>query len=179
MMKIVMIGRKVTLHDNFKELAKKKLLRFDRLFEDDAEAKVVVTVEKNRQTVEITIRSRGMIYRAESTADAMNTALDDVIDALSSQIRKNKKYLSKKLRHAGLDELQASSKEKSDAEGEGTYDVVRTKHFVVKPMSVDEAILQMEMLEHQFFMFRNEKNGEINVVYRRKGGGFGLLEPEE
>jgi putative sigma-54 modulation protein len=179
MMKIVMIGRKVTLHDNFKELVRKKLLRFDRLFEDDAEAKVVVTVEKNRQTVEITIRSRGMIYRAESTADAMNTALDDVIDALSSQIRKNKKYLSKELRRAGFDELQASNKEKSDAEGEGTYDVVRTKHFVVKPMSVDEAILQMEMIEHQFFMFRNEKNGEINVVYRRKGGGFGLLEPEE
>lgn len=177
-MKVTIIGRKVTLRNNFKELVAKKLSRFDRIFDEDTEAKTVVTVEKNRQTVEITIRSREMIYRAEASADEMNAALDEVVDSLGSQIRRNKKRLEQKLRVSAFD----ASEEPSAAEketGEESYRVVRTKHFAVKPMSVEEAILQMELLEHQFFLFRNEETTEINVVYRRKDGGFGLLEPDE
>jgi putative sigma-54 modulation protein len=177
-MKVTIIGRKVSLKDNFKELAAKKLSRFDRIFDEDAEAKTVVTLEKNRQTVEITIRSRGMIYRAEATADEMNTALDEVIDSLGSQIRKNKKRLEKKIRSSAFAVPENSPTKDREAEEE-KYQVVRTKHFIVKPMSTEEAILQMELLEHQFFMFRNEGTGEVNVVYRRKDGGFGLLEPDE
>ena len=176
-MKVTIIGRKVNLKDSFKNLTEKKLARFDRIFEDDAEAKVEVTVEKNRQTVEITIRSRGMIYRAESTLDDMSKALDDVLDSLGNQIRKNKKRLTKKLRTTGLTSFgELSEEEKAEQED---YQIVRTKRFIVKPMSVDEAILQMELLEHQFFLFRNAATGTINVVYRRKDGGFGLLDPEE
>ncbi len=177
-MKVTVIGRKVSLRDNFKELVTKKLSRFDRIFDEDAEAKTVVTVEKNRQTVEITIRSRGMLYRAESSADEMNTALDEVIDSLGSQIRRNKKRLAKKIRPSAFDVSGEAASAKKEAEEE-SYQVVRTKRFAVKPMSVDEAILQMELLEHQFFLFRNEETAEINVVYRRRDGGFGLLEPEE
>ena len=92
-MKITIIGRKVTLRDNFKELATRKLMRFDRIFDEDAEANVTVTVERNRQTVEITIRQPGMICRAEETAAEMNDALDKVISALGRQIRKNKTRL--------------------------------------------------------------------------------------
>lgn len=177
-MKVTIIGRKVNLRDNFKELAVKKLSRFDRIFDEDAEAKVVVTLEKNRQTVEITIRSRGMLYRAEKTEDEMNTALDDVISSLSSQIHKNKKRLEKKIHSVGVDMLQEAPADGEEQEKED-FEIVRTKHFSVKPMSVEEAVLQMNLLEHQFFMFRNQGSGEINVVYRRKDGGFGLLEPEE
>lgn len=174
-MKVTIIGRKVNLKDNFKELVSKKLSRFDRIFEENAEAKVVVTLERNRQTVEITIRSRGMIYRAESTSDAMNTALDDAVDALGSQIRRNKKRLSKRLRveAAGVPEPA-----EQEDETENRYAPVRTKRFVIKPMSAEEAVLQMDLLDHQFFLFRNVETGEVNVVYRRKDGGFGLLEPD-
>ncbi len=156
-MKITVTGRKVNLRDNFKELAAKKLSRFDRVFDDDAQANVVVTLERNRQTVEITIKSRGMIYRAEATDFEMNDALDQVISALGRQIRKNKTRL-----------------EEDDSE----YKIVRTKHFFVKPLSTEEAILQMNLLGHQFFMFRDEQSGEINVVYKRKDGNYGLLEPD-
>lgn len=177
-MKVTIIGRKVTLRNNFKELVAKKLSRFDRIFDEDTEAKTVVTVEKNRQTVEITIRSRGMIYRAEASADEMNAALDVVVDSLGSQIRRNKKRLEQKLRASAFDVPEEPSAEGKEA-GEENYQVVRTKHFAVKPMGVEEAILQMELLEHQFFLFRNEETAEINVVYRRRDGGFGLLEPDE
>ncbi len=175
-MKITIIGRKVNLRDHFKELVMKKLSRFDRIFDEDADAKVVVTVEKNRQTVEITIRSRGMIYRAEASASEMNVALDEVVASLGSQIRRNKKRLDQKLRSSAFDVPPESFSEENR---EDSFQVVRTKHFAVKPMSTDEAILQMELLEHQFFLFRNEGSGEINVVYRRNDGGFGLLEPDD
>ena len=174
-MKITIIGRKVNLRDNFKELVSKKLSRFDRIFEEDADAKVVVTVEKNRQTVEITIRSRGMLYRAEAAASEMNAALDEVVASLGSQIRRNKKRLEKKIRSSAF-EIPAENAEEAQPD---SYQLVRTKHFAVKPMNTDEAILQMELLEHQFFLFRNEGTGEVNVVYRRKDGGFGLLEPDQ
>lgn len=126
--------------------------------------------------MEITIRSQGMLYRAESTSEEMNAALDDVLDALSSQIRRNKKKLARDLRGEAF---SAMAQDEDGAEEEETsYVPVRTKRFAVRPMTPEEAILQMDLLEHQFFMFRNVESGEINVVYRRKDGGFGLLEPD-
>lgn len=177
-MKITITGRKVNLRDNFKELAKKKLSRFDRIFDEDAEANVVVTVERNRQTVEITIRSQGIIFRAEATDYEMNDALDQVISSLGRQIRKNKNRLEKEIHSAALDQYVEEYLHTTEEDSSDEYKIVRTKHFFVKPLSVDEAILQMNMLGHQFFMFRNETNGEINVVYRRKDGNYGLLEPD-
>lgn len=182
-MKITITGRKVTLRDNFKELATKKLSRFERIFDEDADANVVVTLEKNRQTVEITIKQRGMIYRAESTAMEMNDALDQVMSALGRQIRKNKTKLEKKIHSGAIDQYLNNIVEEEPAvepveDADEEYHIVRVKHFFVKPLSVEEAILQMNMLGHQFFMFRNETNGEINVVYKRKNGDYGLLEPD-
>ena len=174
---ISITGRKVNLRDNFKQLAQKKLSRFERIFDEDAEANVVVTVEKNRQTVEITIKQRGMIYRAEATEREMNDALDRVISALGRQIRKNKARLDKQIHSADL-EKYVSEFFNSEEEPE-EYNVARVKRFSVKPMTVEEAILQMNMLGHQFYMFRNEASSEINVVYARKDGGYGLLEPDE
>ena len=180
-MKITTTGRKVNLRDNFKNLAQKKLSRFDRIFDEDAEANVVVTVEKNRQTVEVTIRQPGMICRAEATEPVMNDALDRVVSALGRQIRKNKTRLEKRVHSGAIDQYVVDYPEQEEAglPEDGAYEVVRRKHFYVKPMAVEEAILQMNMLGHQFFMFRSEETGEISVVYRRKDGAYGLLEPSE
>lgn len=177
-MKITITGRKVNLRDNFKELATRKLSRFDRIFDEDAQANVVVTLERNRQTVEITIKSQGMIYRAEATEFEMNDALDQVISALGRQIRKNKSRLEKEIHSAALDQYVQNYLHSTEEEDNSEYKIVRTKHFFIKPLSVEEAILQMNLLGHQFFMFRDESSGEINVVYKRKDGNYGLLEPD-
>lgn len=177
-MKVTISGRKVNLRDNFKELAQKKLSRFDRVFDEDAEANVVVTLERNRQTVEITVWSQGMIFRAESTDFEMNDALDQVISSLGRQIRKNKNRLDKQIHSAALDQYVEDYLHSTEEDVSEEYKIVRTKHFFVKPLSVEEAILQMNMLGHQFFMFRDEQTNEINVVYKRKDGNYGLLEPD-
>ena len=180
-MKYNIIGRKVNLRDNFKERVYKKLGKFEKIYSDSAEAVVTVTVEKNRQTVEVTIRDNGMTYRAESTAVEMNDALDQVVDILGGQIRKNKTKLSKKMRADSFEQYFAEE-EVSDDEivlGDDDYTVVKTKSFSVKPLSVEEAILQMNLIGHEFFMFLNSNTNAINVVYKRKGGTYGLLEPKD
>ncbi len=172
-MKITIVGRKVNLRDNFKELAEKKLSKFDRIFDEDAEATVTVTVERNRQTVEITIKQRGMIYRAEETTQEMNEALDHVVAALGKQIRRNKTKLERTKKMQPV-ELTDTYYDEPDEE----YQLVRTKRFFVKVMTPEEAILQMNLLGHEFFMFRDDVSGEIIVVYRRKDGDYGLLVPD-
>ena len=172
-MKITIVGRKVNLRDNFKELAEKKLSKFDRIFDEDAEATVTVTVERNRQTVEITIKQRGMIYRAEETTQEMNEALDHVVAALGKQIRRNKTKLERTKKMQPV-ELTDTYYDEPDEE----YQLVRTKRFFVKVKTPEEAILQMNLLGHEFFMFRDDVSGEINVVYRRKDGDYGLLVPD-
>ncbi len=178
-MKTVFTGRKVNLRDNFKDLAEKKLSKFDKLFDGNASAAVTVTVEKNRQTVEVTIRHDSMVYRAESTMEEMNEALDKVIEALAKQFRKHKAKLAKKLRKDSLENYLSNYDISSEDSAEEKYEVVRVKNFPVKPLDVEEAILQMNMIGHQFYMFRNQNNGEINVVYKRKNGDYGLLTPNE
>ncbi len=177
-MKISVIGRKVNLKENFKDLAKKKLSRFDRIFSEDAEANVVVTLERNRQVVEITVKQPGMMCRAEAADDEMNDALDQVISALGRQIRKNKTKLEKQIHSEALDMYVQDYLNTDEPDEESEFKIMRTKHFFVKPLSVEEAILQMNLLGHQFFMFRDEHTGEINVVYKRKDGNYGLLEPD-
>ncbi len=179
-MKITYVARKVTLRDNFKERAERKLAKLERIFSDDAEATVVVTLEKNRQTVEITIRDNSMVYRAESTMLEMNDALDKVVDMLSRQLRKHKTRLSKRIRAASLDDLIIDEvTEAEEMPEENEMQVVRKKLISLKPVSVEEAVLQMEMIGHKFFMFENADTGKINVVYTRNDGAYGLLEPSD
>ncbi len=172
-MKITVIGRKCTPRDSFKEHAEKKLAKIDRFFGDSATAKVTATVEKNSQTVEITVMNEGMIFRAQAKADNMNEALDDCVDLLIRQIRKNKTKLEKRLRSGAFDDYSGL-----EVEEEPEFELVRTKSIPIKPQSVDEAILQMNLLGHQFYMFRNAANESVAVVYRREDGGYGLIEPE-
>ena len=173
-MKITYTARKVNLRDNFKERVEKKLKKFDKIFSDEAQAFVVVTLDKSSQTVEITIKDNHMVYRAEKTMPEMNDALDKCIDVLGRQLRKNKARLEKRLRDGSLEELVAPIEEH---EPEEDYTVVRTKSIPVKPISVDEAILQMNMVGHKFYMFTNAETGDVNVVYARDDGAYGLLQP--
>ena len=175
-MKITYTERKCNLRDNFKQRVEKKLSKFDKIFSDEAQAFVVVTVDKNSQTVEITIRDKSMVYRAEKTMPEMNDALDKCVDVLGRQLRKNKSRLEKRLRQGSLEELVAPVDEPAVVEEED-YTVVRTKDIPVKPITVDEAILQMNMVGHKFFMFTNAETGEVNVVYLRDDGNYGLLVP--
>lgn len=175
-MKITYTARKVNLRDNFKERVEKKLKKFDKIFSDEAQAFVVVTLDKSSQTVEITIKDNHMVYRAEKTMPEMNDALDKCVDVLGRQLRKNKARLEKRLRSGSLDELVAPVDEAPIEEDDFT--VVRTKTIPVKPISVDEAILQMNMVGHKFYMFTNAETGDVNVVYARDDGAYGLLIPE-
>ena len=170
-MKTTITGRKVTLKDSFKERVDRKLEKVSRFFSPEAEAAVTVHVEKGRQTVEVTIRDAGMIFRAEETAPDMLDALEKVMDVLIRQIRKNKTRLEKRMKESDFSILPYD--EEPD---ELPYDVVKSKRFSLKPMSVDEAILQMNLLEHIFFVFLNMDTGLVNVVYRRNDGNYGLIE---
>lgn len=173
-MKITVLGRKCTPRDSFKERVEQKLSKIEKLFPDDAQAKVTASVEKITQIVEITVFTNNMIFRAEENAESLEAALDLCVDSLTRQIRKNKTKLEKKLRRGAFDDFAAP-----DGAGEETeFEVIRTKTVDLRPQSVDEAILQMNMLGHTFYMFLNGDTGDINVVYRRsRDGGYGVLEP--
>ena len=177
-MKIIYTARKVNLRENFKERVEKKLQKFEKIFSQDAVVNVVVTLEKNRQTVEITIKDNALVYRAESTMSEMNDALDKVADILMRQIHKNKSKLSKKIKSGSLDDFIASNNV-DDTESDEEYKIVRKKQVFVKPITVEEAIFEMNMVSHSFFMFINADTGNVNVVYKRANGDYGLLEPAD
>ncbi|MEE1154345.1 MAG: ribosome-associated translation inhibitor RaiA [Acutalibacteraceae bacterium] len=180
-MKITYIARNVNLKDNFKERAEKKLSKFDKIFSGDATANITVTLQKNSQTVELTIRDSGMLYRAESCCEQMNDAVDRVVDIIGGQIRKNKTRLEKRNKSADIDSFLAdysfTYSDIEDDNDEDAFEIAKTKTIPVKPMSVEEAILQMNLLNHQFFMFKDAENDDITLVYKRKDGRYGLLIP--
>ena len=174
-MNITISSRKTTVKDSFREWAEKKLKKLDRFFEEDAQAAIVVTNERERETVEVTVQSRGMIFRAEKTSADRLDSLDAVVESLTRQIVKNKNKLEKKgkTKAVSLEGFEEYAADLHDEE----YHIVKTKAFDLKPMSVDEAILQMNMLDHQFYMFQNDANDLVCIVYKRNDGDYGLLEP--
>lgn len=174
-MNINIVARKTVAKDSFRDRVEKKLAKFDKFFDDDANAVVTVTNERDRETVEITIRSRGMYFRSEQTTSDRFDSLEAVTDSLTRQIVKNKSKLEKKFKAAPVD---FSTFDAADY-AEDSYDIVKVKRFPIKPMTVEEAILQMNMLGHTFFMFRNGTTNEINLVYKRKNGDYAVIEPEE
>lgn len=173
-MKITTIGRKCTIRDSFKEHAEKKLKKIERFFGDSAEAKITATVEKNVQIVEVTVLNNGLVFRSQERAENMNDALDLCVDSLIRQIRKNKTRIEKKLRSGAFDDIIDDVPVDEEAE----YDVVRTKRVELRPETVEEAILKMNLIGHRFYMFLNAESGNVSVVYVRNDGGYGLLEPE-
>ncbi len=172
-MNITIVGRKCNPREDFRQRAEKRLSKVEKLFGEEAAAKITATVEKNCHIVEVTVTKGGMIYRAEEKEDNMIDALDNCVDSLIRQIRKNKTRLDKKLHAAVLDDFFTD-----EIEEEAEFDVIREKTVALKPQSVEEAILQMNLLGHQFYMFLNAATDEINVVYKRNATGYGLISPD-
>ena len=181
-MKYTFTEKKVHLPEKVHQYAEKKVGKLERYFKTDAEANVVFSVEKDQNKVELTIRSGGTILRvAESTSD-MFASIDAAVTSMERQLRKHKARLEKRLRQGAFERTVADEEQSSFApisEEDEVFEVVRTKRFPMKPMTVDEAILQMDLLGHTFFAFRNEADGAFAVVYRRNDGGYGLIEDGE
>ena len=169
--------KKVTLPENVHKYAEKKVMKLERFFGTDADALVTFSVEKNRNNVEITVHAANTYFRASESTSDMFASIDAAVATIERQIRKNKTRLAKNLRaEAVLPELP----EEFEVHEEGEFDIVRTKRFTVKPMSVEEAILQMNLLGHSFFVFRNtDDDNAICVVYTRNSGGYGIIETSE
>mgnify|MGYP000093653609 CR=1 FL=1 len=181
-MKIKIVGRQMGVPKDFYELADKKLSKYDKFFNDDAIASITLRKRKNLEILEVTITSGGLMFRGEEEDTTFQNALDEVMNSIERQIRKNKTKLGKRLRDGVFP--KEIPDEQFDAVEQETPDVpfdspVRIKEFIFKPMSTDEAILQMNMLGHQFFVFLNEQTEKMNVVYLRKDGRYGLIIPKE
>jgi len=172
-MNINIISKNTSVRDSFRERCEKKFAKLDRFFGDDAKATVTVSTQNGRETVEATITANGMFFRAEKTTSDRLDSLEAVVDVLIKQITRNKKKLEHKFRGEKFSDLAVDFYEEPAED----FGVVKTKKFRVSPMDVQEAILQMNLLGHDFFMFRNAETGEINVVYKRNDGKYGVLEP--
>lgn len=171
-MKLNVIGRKLNVYEETKTLIAKKLEKLDKFFAEEGEATVTLSRKRGVSTIEVTINAGGTLFRSEQDADDFRAALDRCVDIIERQIRKNKTRLAKRLRTAVVPDMVAFSEEEEDEEL-----LIRTKEFSVKPMSVDEAILQMNLLGHDFYVYADDGDGNIHVVYRRKDGNYGLIIP--
>ncbi len=182
-MKFVFTDKKVSLPNAIHAYAEKKVGKLDRFFKEDATASITFSVEKERlNKVEITIRSSGTIFRVSESTSDMHASIDAAVTTLERQIRKNKTRLERRLRQGAferaMDEGEISSFAPEEPE-EGEYRIVRSKTFPIKPMTREEAILQMNLLGHSFFAFKDEESGgAFAVVYRRYDGDYGLIEDE-
>ena len=181
-MKFVFTDKKVTLPNFIHKYAEKKVGKLDRFFKEDATAAITFSIEKDRNQVEVTIRSSGTIFRVSESSSDMRASIDAAVASLERQFRKNKSRLEKRLRQGAfertIDEAEVASFV-PDGPEEGEYRIVRTKTFPIKPMTQEEAILQMNLLGHSFFAFRNEDaDGSFAVVYRRNDGDYGIIEDE-
>ncbi len=178
-MKYQFAEKKVSLPANVHAYAEKKVMKLERFFRDDAEALVTFSVEKNRNQVEITVHAAGTYFRASEATSDMFASIDAAVATIERQIRKNKTRLSRRLRQDAFVRSAEVTSFVPDEE-EDAFDIVRVKKFPMKPMTREEAILQMNLLEHNFFAFKDEENDEaFAVVYKRNDGGYGLIENME
>mgnify|MGYP004566956963 FL=1 len=179
-MKFQYSEKKVKLPEKVHAYAEKKVMKLSRYFEEDAEALIVFSTEKNQNQVELTVHGAGTWFRASESTSDMFASIDAAVGTIEGQIRKNKTRLARRLRQ---DAFSRTVQEETSFAPEGTEDdltICRTKHFRFMPMTREEAILQMNLLGHNFFAFRDEDNGgSFAVVYRRNDGGYGLLDDAE
>ncbi len=173
-MKICITGKNFTVTDALKNAIESKFARFEKYFKNEMEINVALEVKKNRQIIESMLTVDGINIRAEEVTHDMYTSLDRVVDKLAMQITKYKTKLERKNKiHETIRFEQVPDYEETDEE----IEIVKTKRFDVKPMNAEEAVLQMELLGHNFFVFTNANTDELNVVYKRKQGQYGLIEP--
>ncbi len=173
-MKITVYGKQMTVRESLKEAIEKKLSKFDKFFGEETEAFVTCRVRKGVKIVEITVNYGGTTFRGEEESDTFLTALDRTVESLERQIRKNKTRLEKTVKRGAF---AVAEEENDEFVEEGEFEI-RVKTFPFKPMSPEEAILQMNLLGHSFYAFTDDRTNDICVVYKRKAGSYGLIVPE-
>lgn len=177
-MRIIISGKGMDVSDYLKQLVEKKAKKLDRYFYDDTDVFVTLSIEKSRHIAEVTVPFDGVILRTQESTGDMYASIDAALKKLERQIRKHRTKLEKRL-HENAFEVEAplfgDDVDNYDAE---EAKIVRVKHFPVKPMSVEEAQMQIELVGHSFFVFINSSTNDVNVLYRRNDGNYGLIEPE-
>ena len=174
-MKIIITGKNLEVSEGLKNAVEEKIGKLEKYFAEDTTAKVTLSVEKERQKIEVTIPVKGSIIRSEQVSNDMYVSIDLVEEIIERQLKKYKSKIVDK-------QQNASSFSKAFVENDYMEDedvkIVRTKKFDIKPMYPEDACIQMELLGHNFFVFCNAETEQINVVYKRKGNTYGLIEPE-
>jgi len=168
-------GRNLEITDALRDRVEKKVGKVARYFDGEPETAVVLSAKKGRHRAELTLHANGLILRSEAETPDLYASIDDAVDRLERRIRKYKTRINRRMRRTAL--VVPPSPGEADEEQEEEVRILRVKRFPVKPMDPEEAILQMNLLGHDFFVFRNAETGEVNVTYRRKEGGYGLIEP--
>lgn len=178
-MDIYVRGKNFKVSDALKEWVEKKIGKLEKYFddtEDVGEAQVIMIVHNERHRAEVTISLNGIVLRGEEETDDMYATIDQVLNKIERQIKKYKTKINRKLRKESIKDF-VPSRFVYDSE-EDEPEIVKTKRFAMKPMPVEEAVMQMDLIGHNFYVFRNADTGEVNVVYQRKDGNYGLIEPE-
>ncbi|MBD5088758.1 MAG: ribosome-associated translation inhibitor RaiA [Clostridiales bacterium] len=174
-MRYIISGKNIDVTEGLKEAIYEKIGKLERYFTDDTEVHVTFGVEKERQKIEVTIPMKGNIIRAEQESTDMYVSIDLVEEIIERQLRKYKnKIVEKKQSGSGLNQAFIEEEIPDDEQ----IEIIRSKRFAVKPMDAEEACVQMELLGHDFYVFRNAETDEVNVVYKRKKNSYGLIEPE-
>lgn len=174
-MRYKITGRNIEVTPALKAAVEDKIGKLERYFNQDTEAVITLSVEKDRQKIEVTIPVKGTIIRAEQHSNDMYVSIDLVEEIIERQLKKYKnKIIDKKQAAVAFSDLFINE----DYEADDGIEIVKVKKFAMKPMDPEEACVQMDLLGHSFFVFRNAKTEEVNVVYKRKGNTFGLIEPE-
>lgn len=174
-MRVIVYGKNVDVTTGLKSALDKKLSKLDKYFDPSTEATATLSTQKGKHILEVTIPINGTILRAEEATEDMYASIDLAVDKLEGQLRKHKTKLEKKLKDHSTIRIDFSSFREEPKSDEPS--LVKTKRFPVKPMSTEEATLQMDLLGHNFFVFLNSDTEEVNVVYKRKDGNYGLIEP--
>jgi putative sigma-54 modulation protein len=175
-MRYVFVGKNIDVGNRLKDRLAKKIGKLDKFFNPETEATATFSVIRSQHILELTIIQNGILFRAEERSDDMYVSIDKVIDVIERQIRKNKTRLARRI-HGGAFSAD-NYEDTSFVLEEPYYDIARVKKFQVKPMTIDEAILQMNLLGHIFFVFVDSDSKQVNVVYKRKDDSYGLIEPE-
>lgn len=174
-MNYIISGKNIEVTDGLKSAIYDKLDRLEKFFNADTDVHVTFSVEKERQKIEVTIPMKGHIIRAEQSSDDMYVSIDLVVEVIERQVTRYKKKIVDKEQNAAFIKDDFMADDDMDDE---EIKIIRSKRFAVKPMYPEDACIQMELLGHNFFVFRNAETEEVNVVYKRKGNTYGLIEPE-
>lgn len=179
-MRFTFTEKKVQVSDDLRAYAEKKINKLEKYFKAESDAYVTFSMERGRHIAEVTVKNNGMFFRVKESTGDMYASIDSAVASIERQIRKNKTRLEKKLREGAFDKEIAQAVSSEPEAEDDDFTIIRTKKFNMKPMSPEEAILQMNLLGHSFFAFKNQNADEnFAIVYKRKNGGYGMIESGE